>query len=545
MGHPHTSSTGRQAVASIDGRALAQAYAAAAEALAANAAALNAINVFPVPDGDTGTNMSLTMREAIAAIPTGGAGAADVARSAADAALMGARGNSGVILSQVLGGIASGCEGASDVDARRLAACLERACTAACNVVSEPKEGTILTAISAAADAATARAREDATAEDALAAAVEATRDAVARTPDLLPVLKEAGVVDAGAQGLYLVLEAALSSLRGERPPAHAEGLGHIDDGWLAATARAHAAPGAGAGFCTEFVLTSPSVDTERLRDELHEFGDSVLVVGKESLARVHLHTHDPQAAIEHSRAFGDVSREKFDDLAMQVGALAAQQRVAGGPAVIAVVAGAGIERLFGSMGARVVRGGQTMNPSAGDIRRAIEEAGGDAIVLANNKNVVLAAEQAVTGLDQRAAVVPTHSVPQGVAALVAFNSELSWEQNVDAMREAASAVRTAEVTFAARPARIGETDVAEGSPIGIVDGEIVAAGDDVADVARDCVRAMLEGSDEPLVTLYAGEDADPAATQALAATLREEFGAEVEVIDAGQPHYPYVIGVE
>jgi uncharacterized protein len=535
----------------IDGAGLRRALAGGAVALRAQADALNAINVFPIPDGDTGTNMSQTMRAAMDEVDhTPDDSLASTAKALAEGALMGAKGNSGVILSQILGGLALPHAMGNALDGADLAEALERGRAAAYRVVSQPKEGTILTAITAAASAARESAAASADAEGVLATAVDAAQEAVARTPDLLPVLKEAGVVDAGAQGLYVLLEGMLRGLRGEAMASMSDGLGAIDASWLAATERSHG-DGARSGFCTEFVVHGEALDADATRAFLSSLGDSLLVVGGDQVVRVHLHTHSPDDALAYGRTLGSLSHEKVDDMDAQFQELATRSHAATkhevtGVAVLAVAAGDGIEELMRSLGASaVVRGGQTMNPSAGDIRAAIEATGtSDVIVLPNNKNIVLAAEQAAAGL-AGVRVLPSRSIPQGVAALVALNPEGTIEENAAQMTEAIGHVRSGEVTLAARATTIGGLQVREGQPIGIIDGELVVAEETVADAVLASVARMVQGGDTTLITLYAGASEDDTASAALAETLRARFDAEVEVVDGGQPHYPYLIGVE
>ena len=540
----------RTAIVRIDGEALVRAFAGGAEALRRQADAINAINVFPIPDGDTGTNMHLTMRAALEDVQRNASSrACDVASAAAHGALMGAKGNSGVILSQILAGFAGAVGGADSIDARALAAAFDLARAAAYKVVSAPKEGTILTAITAAATASAGR--TDLGAEASLGAAVAAAEDAVARTPDLLPVLKEAGVVDSGAQGLFVLLEGMLRGLRGEETAQHSAGFGAIDASWLSATQRMHDHDGATSGFCTEFVVNGADLDADALRDRLRQLGDSLLVVGGGDIMRVHIHTDTPDDALAVGRAAGTLTHEKVDDMEAQFRSLAARETAqplsrVDGIAVVAVGAGAGIEDLLRSMGASVVRGGQTMNPSAGEIRAAVEATGASSVILLpNNKNIVMAAKQAIDGLPIEGRVIETRSVPEGVAALVALNSESALDDNVESMRDAAANVRHAEVTLAARSTKLGGVTVREGQPIGIVDGELAVAEETVADAVRSCVARMVEGRDAPLVTLYAGDVEDDASSGAVAESLRAQFGVEVEIVIGGQPHYPYLIGVE
>jgi DAK2 domain fusion protein YloV len=547
------------ALAVLDGPALARAFAGGAAALRRQAGALNAINVFPVPDGDTGTNMSLTMRAAVDAVERAGdASVAGVAKAASQGSLMGAKGNSGVILSQILGGFTALPPDAA-LDGAALAGALECGRAASYRVISNPKEGTILTAITAAASAAADRARGGEGALDTMAAIVESTREAVARTPELLPVLKEAGVVDAGAQGLFVLFDGMLRALRGEEPAAAPADFGAIDESWLNAREKLHG-EGEQAGFCTEFVIETVDdreLDADTIRARLQAMGESLLVIGNGGLVRVHLHTLAPDDALAYGRTLGTLSHEKVEDMEQQFQALAARRReqataTAAGVAVVAVGAGDGIERLLRSIGAvEVIRGGQTMNPSAGDIRAAIEATGArDVIVLPDNKNVILAAQLAAAGLPGagvpiRVRVVPSRSIPQGVAALIAMNPEASFDDNAAAMEQAIACVHTGEVTHAARATHVHGMAISEGQPIGLVDGDLVVAEATVADAVRRCVAIMVEGRDASLVTLYAGEGETAAAAEAIAAALRGAFNVDVEVVAGGQPHYPYLIGVE
>ncbi len=533
---------------SIDGAALARAFAGGMQGLVVQRDSLNAINVFPVPDGDTGTNMSLTMRAAHEAARAAGAGSvAVVAKAAAQGSLMGARGNSGVILSQILAGFAAFDSDVMALNGQALATGLERGRAAAYAVVSKPREGTILTAITDAAQAARSTADSGADATEVVAAAAAAAQAAADRTPELLPVLKEAGVVDAGAQGLAILFDGMLRGLRGEATSL-ATDLGAIDASWLGATRRMHD-DGAQSGFCTEFVVSGAGLDSDAIRTELGRMGDSLLVVGGAELVRVHVHTTAPDDTLIYARTLGVVSHEKVENMEAQFQALAAKEATVKreGLAVVAIGAGAGIEALFRSLGAaEVVRGGQTMNPSAGDIRDAIAACGAsDVIVLPNNKNVVLAAGQAVVSAGVRARVVPTRSIPQGVAALIAMNPEMTLDEDVAAMLEAIAHVQTGEVTYAARSTKIHGLEVREGQPIALIEGELTLSGEDLGEVTYACAARLLDGREGAIVTLYAGEGASADTAEAIGVRLRATFACEVEVVDGGQPHYPYLIGVE
>jgi hypothetical protein len=532
-------------VEALDGRALARALLGGEQALDAQRDALNAINVFPVPDGDTGTNMSLTMRaacESVTNIRDPKATAGDVAAAAAQGALMGARGNSGVILSQILAGFANAASGKSELDGSLLGECFGAAMDTAYRIVSAPREGTILTAI---AEAAKATRSSTASAEDVLRSAAVAAQEAADRSPELLPMLKEAGVVDAGAQGLALMLAGMSAGLRNETIAAM--DLGAIDEGWLAATRRAHDA-GEQAGVCTEFVVEGEGLDAELIRTRLSELGDSLLVIGGGNFVRVHVHTDTPEAAFEYARSLGSVSREKTEDMESQFQALAStglRQEVE--LAVVAVGAGAGIDELFRSLGAsEVVQGGQTMNPSAGEISDAIRASGGRrVIVLPNNKNIVLAAQQAAAGFDGRVRVVETKSIPQGVAALVAMSPEEDIEVNVETMTEAIAGVVSGDVALAARATTLDGIEIAEGQPIALIDDELALAETTIEGAVRACVTRMVAGRSGAIVSLYVGEGVEMETAEALAEELRAAHGCDVEVAAGGQPHYPYLIGVE
>ena len=548
MGDPRTPARDPARIESIDGAALTRAFAGGAEALRRQADAIDAINVFPVPDGDTGTNMLSTMRAAVEEVArTDAADAAGVARAAARGALMGAKGNSGVILSQILAGVAEGSEGMRSLDGAALARGLDAARAKAYDVVSSPKEGTILTAIAAAAQGAAGA--SDRAADGTLASAVDTCEEAVQRTPELLPVLKEAGVVDSGAQGLFIMLEGMLRGLRGEEASAHEGGFGAIDASWLSATQQMHDHEGMTSGFCTEFVVTGSALDTDAMRRELRGMGDSVLVVGGGDVARVHLHTKEPERALNYARSVGALEHQKVDDMEAQFRALASKQAPAAateGMALIAVAAGPGLVELLESLGATVVHGGPTMNPSAGDIRDAIVASGArTAIVLPNDKNIIMAAKLAVEGLPQDVRVIETTSVPQGVAAAIALNTEASIEENAAEMAEACANVRTAEVTLAARATKLHGMEIALGQPIGIIDGQLFAAEKSLPDAALVCAKHMLDGRAGSMLTLYAGESVSEDAASQLAERIRADLGCEVDVIMGGQPHYPYIIGVE
>ncbi len=538
---------------SLDGRTLLAMFTAAAAWLERHIEPINAINVFPVPDGDTGTNMHLTMRAAIEAAsrrPADHAG--EVARAMADGALRGARGNSGVILSQIIRGLADGLSGKGRVDGRDLARALEQAAWAAYRSVSEPVEGTILTVARAAAAAAQTAAAEDEGAVAALAGSVRAAKEAVADTPRLLPVLAEAGVVDAGGEGLHIVLEGALRYLRGEdveAAPVHE--LGAIRAGWRPAVEATHGRAKE-FGYCTEFMLISAAADADRLRAGLAELGDSIIVVHDGELTRAHVHTDDPGRALSLATAWGRLRDVKVDDMeAQHETALRARQPAAAPtpPAisVVAVAAGEGMSNVLRGVGAAVVvSGGQTMNPSAQELLDGLRAAGSRAtIILPNNVNVAMAARQAAELAGAPVRVVPTRSVPQGVAALLAFDAERSLDANATAMRDAAEAVRCAEITRAVRDVSIRNVTVRAGQPIVIIDHVLSAAADSFEEAAMRALQLMA-ADEAALATIYFGAAADERSAQGLAERVRGAYPhLEVEVVRGDQPHYPYIVSLE
>ncbi len=530
-------------------------FAEATSFLRANADAINAINVFPVPDGDTGTNMYLTMRAAVdEAARLNGASAGQVARAMARGALMGARGNSGVILSQILRGLARLTADLPHLTGSDIAAGLEAGQQAAYDAVSRPVEGTILTVLTRAAEAARNRSDDSADPEGALEAAVEAARRAVDETPLLLPVLTEAGVVDAGGQGFYVLLDGALRSLRGELPAGSGQAAGQVEASWLAATEVLHEHDESERfGYCTEFVLDGGGLDRQDVRARMAALGESVLVVGDEDLLRIHLHTRDPGAALTAATTVGTISHVKVENMEAQLHQFVERHRAPEPPdlppgrvSLVAVASGRGLAEALRDVGVRqVVQGGQTMNPSAREILDAIEDCPTDeVIVLPNNKNIVLTARQAAEQSTKKVAVVPTHAVPQGIAAALALDPDAGIDENTAQLEATAAAVRWAEVTQAARPAIVGGRKVGEGEPIGIVDGDLAVTEPTLEATAVECLRRLLHPG-STLVTLYHGKDVPAEEAAALGERLRREFGVQVEVVPGQQPHYPYILSAE
>ena len=534
----------------LNGALLREMFADARGLLERHVQALNAINVYPVPDGDTGTNMHLSLRAGVDELArTTGDDASVAARALAEGALMGARGNSGVILSQVLRGFASGLRGHAEADGAALKDALSLASEAAYAALSEPVEGTILTVAREAAEAAVAS--PERSAEAVLSSAVEAANRAVERTPELLPVLREAGVVDAGALGLAIILEGLLRSLRGDPLDVDLAPDAQVGAGWRAEATSLHGADDGASGYCTEFVVSGQRLDAEATRAQMRSLGSSVLVVDGEDMLRVHLHTDRPDDAFAYGRSLGELSQTKADNLGEQVqqfaSAGAGTQPIKAGIGIVAVAAGEGIAAAFRSVGAvHIVEGGQTMNPSAGDILEAIESCAESAVaVLPNNKNIIAAAQQAGERSSKHVVVISSRSIPQGIAAVLALNSDATLDENERAMEGALDSVRSAEVTRAVRATTIEGKRIEVGQPIGIIDGSLEVVADEVAKAAEACVARMMTPA-ASLLTIYVGKDARGDEAEALAEALRTKYAKiEVDLVGGGQPNYPYIISLE
>ncbi len=533
----------------LDGALLRALFADSSALLHRHVEAINAINVFPVPDGDTGTNMHLTLRAGIEEIDRQPDESAEaVMQALAHGALMGARGNSGVILSQVLRGLAAALSSGNEADGRALAQALSAAADAAYGALSEPVEGTILTVVRAAADAVVHD--PPARVEAVLSKAAAAASDAVARTPELLPVLKDAGVVDAGGLGLAIILEGMRRSLLGEPLDVDLAPEQALRAGWQSEAASMHRAEHGESGYCTEFMVTNGGLDPADVRGRLSALGTSLLVVGEGNLLRVHLHTARPDDALAYGRTLGELSQVKVENMEAQIDRFASGQPpvpVTETLDVVAVAAGEGIEAAFRSVGVtHLVSGGQTMNPSAGEILQAIDACPADqVVVLPNNSNIIATARQAAERSRKMVAVVPSRSVPQGVAAVLALNPDLPFQDNADAMEHALASVRSAEVTRAVRATVIEGRRIEIGQAIGIVDGALSVVTSDVEAAVHACVEEMLS-TEASLLTLYIGRDVRDEDAAALAESLRAQHPEiEVELVRGGQPHYPYILSLE
>jgi DAK2 domain fusion protein YloV len=560
----------------LDSAALRRLIKGATDWLDRNAAAVNQLNVFPVPDGDTGTNMLLTMRAAVeGAAKAKSEAAGDVMRAIAQGAVMGARGNSGVILSQIVAGLARGMEGSETVDGAGLARALMEGATTAYRAVTRPVEGTILTVAREAGEGAmdVLNAHAAPTCLDVLDGALLAADQAVERTPEQLPILRQAGVVDAGGEGYRVLLEGMAFVLRGQPIPQSAADSPHATHVASLAAANHGAAdldaiPAEEWGYCTQFVIHGSALEVEHIRGELQELAASALVVGDSDFVRVHGHTEDPGQLLSYAVKFGRLQRISIEDmdaqhdawLKDQVGNVAVvtadgDDSDAGGTpapqiATVAVSPGDGLADVFKSLGAgQVIAGGQTMNPSAADVLEAARRTRARTVmVLPNNGNVVMTAQQAASVAGEHGlslVVVPTKTVPQGIAAQLAFDPTQSVDDLAGAMAEAAAGVRTVEITRATRTVSLDGVAVTEGDFLGLVDDKVVTAGRDGIAVARDALE-HAGASRAEIIGLYRGVDVPDVAGEEFAAAGRAAFPPpSVELVAGGQPHYDYVISVE
>lgn len=529
-----------------------------------NRQAVDALNVFPVPDGDTGTNMSQTILSAVKELGSRSfSGAGDVAAGAAKGALKGARGNSGVILSQILRGFSKALDGADLMDAALLTKALRLGADTAYKAVMKPKEGTILTVIRVIAEEverASARTND----LDALTKVIIEQGDLILRrTPDMLPVLKQAGVVDSGGKGLMVFFTGFRAALMGE--PVDTESTveatapqplpgDYVDDhSKLEEITYA---------YCTEFIVSHPRPDMKdtevgRLRKRLERIGDCVVVVGDLEIVKVHVHTNEPGKALQMALELGELDNIKIDNMLEEFRerqaerAKKAEEAAAAEPnkpfGLVAVALGEGISTIFHDLGVdKVVDGGQTMNPSTDDLLQAIESIRADEVfVLPNNSNIILAAQQAAQLADRKVWVVPTKSVPMGVSAAVAFMGDVSGEENFEAMQEAASRVHTASITYAVRDTSFDGYDIHEGDIMGLIDNKLSCVGSNVAEVAKEVLAAMVTDESE-LITMFYGQDVTPADAEALQGDLESLYDAcDITLYEGGQPLYFYIISVE
>jgi uncharacterized protein len=549
----------------VDGQLFKRALLGSLAWLTANQEEVNRLNVFPVPDGDTGTNMLLTLQSAVEDIRESDAKEiSKIAALAAHGSLMGARGNSGVILSQIFRGFAKHVQGKTELTPAELADALEEAANAAYRAVIKPTEGTILTVAREAGKAARAAAADpQAKVNTVIRAACKAAKTATDNTPTQLAILREAGVVDAGGYGLQVILEGFLKTVEeseGQVPAAQP-----ADRGVAVPAQRSLELPEEGWGYCTEFLIEGQGMSVDEIRDTIAAMGNSAIVVGDEDLIRVHVHTNEPTKVLAYASGVGTLARTKVDDMSKQHRVILDAEAPAtsagngskpepppspsrpNGVGMVAVVAGGGLSQIFKGLGVdAVVEGGQTMNPSTQDMLKAVDTVPYDEVILLpNNANVILAAQQVPELTRKKVHILRSRTVPQGIAAVVAFNPTRDAEENMAAMAGAKDQVQTIEVTHAVRDSRANGVAVKKGDVIALINDKLKHAGHDYGSVVSMALKDIKPDEYE-LVTVYKGVGAKDKDLRLLTEAIGRDFpGLEVEVQDGGQRHYPFILSVE
>lgn len=534
---------------------------AGAKVLEQNKDQVDALNVFPVPDGDTGTNMNFTIQSAVRdGEKTSGDSVGEVAAAISMGSLMGARGNSGVILSQLLRGIAKGLEGHKEINAQQLAHALQMGVDTAYKAVMRPVEGTILTVAREVAKGAQTSAKAGGDPLTVLKDAYARGQQTLAKTPEMLPTLKQAGVVDAGGQGYLLIISGWIAALEGQEIS---------DEPLLESTSVSSEVPVMKGitqvedlewPYCTEFLVKGKDIPVDKIRQDLSDKGDSLLVVGTEEVVKIHIHVKNPGTILDYAIQYGALHEVAIHNMLAQNEAMAHAQKgeEIGSPApvaeeqeehgVVAVAMGEGIAEVLKSLGVNeVIFGGQTMNPSTENILEAVQKVNAKNVyILPNNGNIVMAARQVQEVVkDRNVIVIPTKSIPQGISALVNYNPHGTVEENTTQMEEGLSLIQSGEVTYAVRNSQYGDLEIQEGDILGLVEGEIETTGKDILQVAKDTLEKM-DWRNGDLVTIFYGEDISDEEAQRLKNWLEEEVpDIEVELYPGNQPLYYYVFGVE
>ena len=546
----------------INGLILAKMIDLGSRNLAKNAEKINSLNVFPVPDGDTGTNMNLSMssgaKETAANVVEN---IGELGKSFSKGLLMGARGNSGVILSQLFRGMTQYIAEKSEIDAKEFAAAVQNGVSIAYKAIIKPVEGTILTVAREAAEAGVKAAENTTSVIEVMDAIYLESQQSLKRTPDLLPILKEVGVVDSGGQGLVCVYQGFVAALKGEE----IEGLGAVetnvvdmrfeddhDMDFMSPEDIVH-------GFCTEFTVRldkdKKEFNEDKFREDMSKFGDSLLVISDSEYVKIHVHTETPGDVFNYGQQYGELIKIKSDNMREQHREVLRKQEAkqSSAPkevkeqAMISISMGAGLSKVLKSMGVDyIVEGGQTMNPSTEDIMKAIKEVNAKNIyIFPNNKNIQLAAKQAAELAEENVFVIESKTAPQGLAAVMVFSSQLSPEENFANMQEVLSTVSTLEVTHAVRDTHIEGVEIKKDQFMGIKDGKIVVSDLSLNTVLEELLEKSID-EDKEIVTLYLGEESTDEYTDFLEELIENKYpDVEVELIESGQPVYPYIIGVE
>ena len=537
----------------IDGKKFRDMFVSGANNLQNNKDLVDKLNVFPVPDGDTGTNMSLTISYAIKELAkVQNDNVTDIGKALSKGSLMGARGNSGVILSQIIRGIAKSVEGKENLNVIDLANAFKNGSDTAYKAVIKPIEGTILTVVRESGEYAEKIAQEDMDMIEFLELVVEKANESLNKTPELLKALKEAGVVDSGGKGLVLIYEGMLSSLKGNNIELVEGGISSDTN---VSVEQNISTEDIKYQYCTEFILETNKVDDLTVRERFMKYGDSLAVVGDEGVIKVHVHTNDPGLAIQEALSYGQLLTIKVENMklqhenkvlkeAAQTEEVHVEEKEYG---FIATSMGDGLAQIFRDFGVdHIIEGGQTMNPSTEDFMKAIEKLNAkNIIILPNNSNIIMAANQAKELSDKNIVVIPTKNVPQAFVALVTFDGDADIAENEANMMEALSTVKSGQVTYAVRDTVINDVEVKEGNIIGIAEGKLLSAGDKVDEITTDLIEKLVD-EDSAIITLFYGEDTSKEDAQALRDALEENFeDVDVELHYGGQPLYYYLISVE
>ncbi|UJL47900.1 DAK2 domain-containing protein [Virgibacillus sp. NKC19-16] len=551
-------------VQKLDGVTFAQMVQSGAYHLADNAKKIDALNVFPVPDGDTGTNMNLSMTSGASEVKELDSNdVSEVANAFAKGLLMGARGNSGVILSQIFRGFSKGMDKKQTLTAGDLANAFDSGVATAYKAVMKPVEGTILTVAKDAAKEAVKQAKKETDVIALMEHVITEAKASLKRTPDLLPVLKEVGVVDSGGQGLVTIYEGFLAALKGEELPENDSDI-DMDD---MVNAEHHKitqdfmdTADIEFGYCTEFMvkfekekIAKNPFNEEDFRNELSEHGDSLLVVSDDDIVKVHVHAEYPGTVMTLGQRYGSLINMKIENMREQHTALVGDKSNKETPkekteyAIVTVAIGSGLKTLLESLGASVViEGGQTMNPSTQDITDAIKQANANNIlILPNNKNIIMAADQAAKLAEENVEVVPTSTIPQGISAMLAFHPQSDITTNKETMDEARKLVKTGQVTYAVRDTQIDGMTIENGNFMGIANGKIKASHQDKMEVVKLLINEMISEDDE-ILTILQGEDTEDKEVETLVSYMSEAYeDIEVEVHKGNQPVYSYILSVE
>ena len=520
---------------------------------------VNSLNVFPVPDGDTGTNMSMTFRAAVKEIEgMDSKNIGEVSKKLAKGALMGARGNSGVILSQILRGISKGLEGKEEADASEFANALLGGSKSAYKAVMRPTEGTILTIVRTAGEVAVALKEDNIT--ELMREVCRESKIMLDKTPEMLPALKKAKVVDSGGMGLLIILQGMQEAL--ENGLKVTTGTPQAVKSSVAKAQRNETMSEEDIkfGYCTEFIILGDSNHAEEFKSKVINKGDSLVVVGYEDVIKVHIHTNNPGKVLEEAVKFGELSKIKIDNMreehrgmleGMYEEAAETEESVAAGEfkkyAFISVAMGEGMKDIFKDLGVYyVIEGGQTMNPSTQDMLEAIEKLNAEHIfILPNNKNIIMAANQAAEISDKDIRVIPTKTIPQGITCITMFNPEADVEENTEELKEAMEMVKTTSVTYAVRDTEVDGKEIKEGNILGLVEGKIKEVGEDPYKVAEDLIDSLVD-EDSELITIFYGKDCEEEKVDALIEKLEGKYeDLDVQCYKGEQPLYYFIMSVE